>query len=353
MGAQDLTVIKQVCRLFLHLVQETVELQYMCSLDLAGMIDEPDCLLSYPEKLAKLRSLQRMRSNPALIQGKSISRKLYNPYAVSPGLSAQENENGGIDFLQFPCPLFGTEERAWTIDQDKFDVNIWTPPMDNFAFSVFPETARHTHLPLIVTSQRRADLKRGFSCKATWWGSKFRFITDSAVKSRSGIGEPDIGFILRYTYLTGATALPLAMIRGWYRTAQEDGARGRFRNKWQPGCLRVPHQGLPSAEEVQGMHATFVSVHRHEDRFDLQASFMEYQTSRGSSGQCGIVAPNNENTLRLPARPIFVDDTEGRDGIRLRGDIVVIPDHAILQEYQEEGGIERFWQVYYIAASDE
>lgn len=137
---------------------------------------------------------------------------------------------------------------------------------------------------------------------------------------------------LRYTYLTGATALPLAMIRGWYRTAQEDGARGRFRNKWQPGCLRVPHQGLPSAEEVQGMHATFVSVHRHEDRFDLQASFMEYQTSRGSSGQCGIVAPNNENTLRLPARPIFVDDTEGRDGIRLRGDIVVIPDHAILQE---------------------
>ncbi|EED80262.1 predicted protein [Postia placenta Mad-698-R] len=353
MDAQDLAVIKQVCRIFLHLVQDTVELQYKCSLDLAGMIDEPDCRLSYPEKLEKLWSLQRMRSKPALIQGKSISRKLYNPYAVSPGLFAQENENGGIDFLQFPCPLFGTEERAWTIHEDKFDVHIWTPPMDNFAFSVFPETARHTHLPLTVTSQRRADLERGFSCKATWWGSKFRFITASAVKSRFGIGELDIGFILSYTYLTGATVLPLSMIRGWYRTAQEDGARGHFQGKWQPGCLRVPHQGLPSAAEVQGMHAMFVSVHRHEDRFDLQAGFIDYQTSRGSSDQWGIVAPNNENTLRLPARPILVDDTEGRDGIRLGGDIVVIPDHAILQEYQEEGGIERFWQAYYITASDE
>lgn len=106
----------KVCRLFLELVEQSIQLQYKLELALAGMEDEPSCNLSFATKLEKLRALQESWRDLKLSPGPSIPFTEHGLWSFSGGLYAAVNPAGDLNFVQIPCRIRGTEERRWTID---------------------------------------------------------------------------------------------------------------------------------------------------------------------------------------------------------------------------------------------
>ncbi|EED78813.1 predicted protein [Postia placenta Mad-698-R] len=129
---------------------------------------------------------------------------------------------------------------------------------------------------------------------------------------------------------------------------------------WITRYPRVLGRGPPCCAEVQGMHATIANIENAEgDGYELRVTFLDYTAVGGKSfdftaknltawrhGDLGDLPLYSEgvHTALVRADDILVYDAPRR------GDVVVIPDYALLQQCKVDGRYR--WQIYYITSPD-
>ncbi|KAF9812685.1 hypothetical protein IEO21_06072 [Rhodonia placenta] len=166
---------------------------------------------------------------------------------------------------------------------------------------------------------------------------------------------------------TEVILVPASMIREWALRAQT-GAQDEdtFRvgdsglvewAHWAPYYPRIIRNGRLSAAEVQGMHATFATIDEElvldhidytavggkEVEFDFD-TFRDLGDEWDKGGKLCVIPEDSEgvHSAYAEARPIV----EGFPQY-----LVILPDYAILQEYNDDDG-DTQWQIYHIVASE-
>ncbi|EED78281.1 predicted protein [Postia placenta Mad-698-R] len=166
---------------------------------------------------------------------------------------------------------------------------------------------------------------------------------------------------------TEVILVPASMVREWSLRAQadeEDEAKFMGSNGlvewayWAPYYPRMRRTGRPFSAEVQGMHATVANVEGEKlvlDHIDYtvvggkEAEF-DFKThpGRGDEWDAGnelcVIPEDSEgvHSAYAEARPLIQGFPQY---------LVILPDYAILQEYQDDDGGHQ-WQIYHIVASD-
>ncbi|KAF9812689.1 hypothetical protein IEO21_06076 [Rhodonia placenta] len=184
--------------------------------------------------------------------------------------------------------------------------------------------------------------------------------------------SPQHGLVAVACYGAPYGDVPASMIREWALRAQTR-AQTRAQNEdtfrvgdsglvewahWAPYYPRMFRNGRPFSAEVQGMHATFANVEGEElvlDHIDYTAVGsneveFDFWTHRDRGDEW-----DEDNELC-----VIPEDSEGVHSAYAEAQptvghipqyLVILPDYAILQEYEDDDG-DNQWQIYHIVASD-
>lgn len=138
-----------------------------------------------------------------------------------------------------------------------------------------------------------------------------------------------------------AFVIPMPVMQCWLKETDTMEAQ-----EWSQRFPRIHREGLPYCASAQGMQLTVANVeHTKEGRPELRVDFMDYSLGwRRWNGESALWGCGWTYTARIEARPAL-EDFRG-------GDLVIIPDHAILQEYVLEETEDPAWQIYHMVPID-
>ncbi|KAF9800506.1 hypothetical protein IEO21_10352 [Rhodonia placenta] len=167
---------------------------------------------------------------------------------------------------------------------------------------------------------------------------------------------------------TEVILVPTSMIREWALRAQT-GAQDEdtFRvgdsglvewAHWAPYYPRMFRNGRPFSAEVQGMHATFANVEGEE----LMLDHIDYTAVGGKEVEFDFDTHDDRGDEWDEGNELCVipEDSRGVHSAYAEAQpivghipqyLVILPDYAILQEYEDDDG-DIQWQIYHIVASD-
>ncbi|KAF9817906.1 hypothetical protein IEO21_03100 [Rhodonia placenta] len=163
---------------------------------------------------------------------------------------------------------------------------------------------------------------------------------------------------------TEVILVPASMIREWALRAQTGEATMRVGDAgivdwadWAPHYPRMLRAGRPFSAEVQGMHATFANIEEE----DLMLDHIDYTAVGGKEVEFDFKTSHDIGD-EWDERGLCVvpEDSDGVHSAYTEAQpidqsipqyLVILPDYAILQEYEDDNG-DNQWQIYHIVASD-